>query len=103
MFFIYGFWVCILWVFYAFCCFSSVNEREYCWADATLRWYGNDMAIDDDPWRFISECVILYGFGASTTVKRPQKMFPFPVMSPGTESITYEVLLLSRRHNSVDG
>lgn len=40
-------------VFY-WCFMLSVDAREYCWADATLRWYGNDMAIDDDPLRFIS-------------------------------------------------
>lgn len=104
MFFIYGRWVCVLWMFYtiAICCFSSVDENEYFWADATLCWYGNDMVKDDDPSRFISVIPALYGLvlwkEQQPRCRDRKKMFLFPVMSTATESITYEILLLSRRH-----
>lgn len=55
MFFIYGFWLYALWVFYnARCSLLYVDANENTLFDATLRRYGNDMAMDDDPLRFIS-------------------------------------------------
>lgn len=53
------------------------------WVDATLRCCGNDMAMYDDPLRFISVCAI--PLQRSTRYDR-KKMLPFPVaLSPVRE------------------